>query len=117
MSHSIKAALLSALVFPGSGHLFLKQKARGYAILLTTFFCLWVIISDAYNQALKVVQKMQAQGMVVDMDRVSELSEMAAQNNDDMTSSLAIFLLLVCWLISIIDSYRLGKIMDQTADK
>jgi uncharacterized membrane protein HdeD (DUF308 family) len=112
MSKSVKALLLSALVSPGAGHLYLKQRGRAAALFVTIFIALWVIISNALDLAEKIKLQMQAQNVTVDMDRILDISTQAAQNFDSTSSTLALYLLLACWIFGIIDSYRLGKIED-----
>jgi len=117
MSKSTKAVLLSALVFPGAGHLSLKQHTRGTLLITTTFISLWIIISNALDQAVKIINQMQAQGTAIDMNRITEMSAQAAQNTDNMTSNVALFVLLACWIFAIIDCYRLGKLADSSTEK
>ena len=117
MSKSTKAVLLSALVFPGAGHLSLKQNTRGTLLIITTFISLWIIISNALDQAVKILNQMQAQGATIDISRISELSTQAAHNNESMTSNIALFVLLACWIFAIIDCYRLGKAADSSTEK
>lgn len=117
MSKSSKAILLSALVFPGTGHLSLKQHTRGTFLITITFISLWIIISNALDQAAKILNQIQAEGATIDINRISEVSAQAAQNNDNMTSSIAIAVLLACWIFAIIDCYRLGKIADNSIEK
>jgi len=92
--------------------MYLKQRARATALFVITLASLWVIISAAYDQAMKIVHQMQAQGIGIDMARITELSAQASKNTDDISSSLALFALLACWVVAIVDSYRLGKASD-----
>ena len=89
----------------------------GTLLIITTFISLWVIISNALDQAVKILNQMQAQGTVIDMSRISELSTQAAQNNEGMTSNIALFILIICWFFAIIDCYRLGKTADNSTEK
>lgn len=117
MSRSTKAVLLSALIFPGAGHLYLKSYIRGSVLLLATLFSLWTIISNAIDQANKILNQMQTQGMAIDLTRISQLSTQATQNSNDIGNSLALLGLLICWLIAIIDSYRIGKRLSDSTEK
>jgi len=109
MNRSTKAALLSGLVFPGSGHLYLKQLKRGYTILILTIVCLSIVVVNTVNQALSIVAQLQKDGGTVDINRATELATQASQNTDQLLNQLAILLLLACWIFGIFDSYRLAN--------
>jgi len=52
MSRSTTAVLLSALVLPGAGHLYLKHYPRGLALIAISLMwislmCLWVFVDRA----------------------------------------------------------------------
>jgi len=115
MSPPIKAALLSALVLPGAGHMYLKKTARAVALFITVFIALWIIISDAVAHANKIVNQMLTQGTAIDLNNISQISAQAAQNYDDTNSNLALVVLLICWFFAIVDSYRLGKTQQQSS--
>jgi TM2 domain-containing membrane protein YozV len=106
VSRSAIAVLLSALVFPGIGHLYLKQNARGIALIAASTISLWFIIDSAMRQASAILDQIEAGGGVIDTSRISEL---AAQTPSTPGDSLATYALAACWLLGIIDAYRLGK--------
>lgn len=109
MSKSTKALLLSALVAPGSGHLYLKLYRRAAALFIITFIALWVIVANALQLVEEIKLQMQTQGVTIDMARIVEMSTQAAQNFDSTSSSMALYTLLACWVFAIIDAYRSGK--------
>lgn len=109
MSKSIKAALLSALIFPGVGHLYLKSNGRGIALLVLSALCLFVLTSKVFDQANAVLQKLQAEGGLIDPTRILELASQTAPAADTPALGVATLGLLACWFIGVIDAYRLGK--------
>ena len=109
MNRSLKAVLLSGLIFPGSGHLYLKHLKRGYMILIVAISCLAIVVVNTVNQALSIVEKLQKEGGAVDINRATELVTQASQNSDQLLNQIAIILLIACWFFGIIDSYRLGN--------
>ncbi len=114
MKASIKAALLSALVFPGSGQMYLKRYVRGLIPMVLVLAGLGVLIVQATVGALQVLDKMQIQlqGGTVDMNAVSNLAAGSSTHGDPYSSLISIGI-AVCWIFSVIDAYRLGKEKDR----
>lgn len=109
MSKSIKAALWSGLVFPGVGHLFLKSYGRGIGLIAVSAICLFIIVSSATNQAMAVLEKIEADGGMVDPSRVAELLSQASTPAGTHALSIATTVLIACWIVGMVDAYRLGK--------
>jgi hypothetical protein len=108
MKTAIKAALLSALVFPGVGQMYLKRYARGLIPMVLTLIGLGVWIAQATAGALQELEKMQSQGGLVDLNAVANRVAASSASGDGY-SSLIVPTIVVCWLFSVIDAYRLGK--------
>jgi Family of unknown function (DUF5683) len=110
MKSPVKAALLSGLVFPGLGQIYLKQYLRGLTIIIPVMLGLTLIIGMATIGALENLMKIQAEGGNVDMDKILDIAFTYSKSN--AIYSEVIFLFIVCcWLFSIIDAYRIGKRM------
>ena len=109
MSRSTVAALLSALVMPGAGHFYLKRVGRGFALLLPSLLCLWLILDSAMRQASAVVDQIEAEGGLVDPARVSELVAQSSAGAGGTFASLATLALIALWVFGIVDAWRLGK--------
>ena len=108
MKTAIKAALLSALVFPGVGQMYLKRYARGLIPMVLTLTGLGVWIAQATVGALQEIEKMQSQGGIVDLSAVANRAA-ASSASGDWYSPLIMPMIVVCWLFSVIDAYMLGK--------
>ena len=108
MKTAIKAALLSALVFPGIGQMYLKRYVRGLIPMALTLTGLGVWIVQATVRALQELNKMQIQSGLVDLKAVANRAA-ASSASGDWYSSLIVPMIVVCWLFSAIDAYRLGK--------
>ncbi len=108
MKTSSKAALLSALVFPGAGQMYLKHYLRGLLPMIVVLTGLGVLITRATLRALEVLNKMQAGGGVIDINVASDLAATSAAFNDPY-SPFIVLLVSCCWIFSVIDAYRLGK--------
>jgi flagellar biosynthesis protein FliQ len=110
MKKSLKGALLSGLLFPGVGELWLKHPVRGIALLAGVAVSLAVIVTKIGQQALAMLEKMEAEGGAVDLVAIVNLAH--ATSYDDPTVKIASFALVVCWIVSIIDAYYLGSKKD-----
>ena len=109
MHKATKAALISALAFPGCGHFYLKRKLRGAVFTLFSVGCLYVVITYAINIANDISEKILSGDIPIDIGRL--MAEISSQLNGSNSSSLnmASLLLLSCWAIAIIDSFILGR--------
>jgi len=117
MKKSIKGALLSGLVFPGVGQIILQYYTRGIALILMVIASLIVIIVKAEQIASGILSKIQTEGGVIDTQIISEAANRAVTASDSLIIKTAFFLIVICWIISIIDAYRIGKKMDKPASK
>ncbi len=113
MGQSLKAALLSAFAFPGSGHFILKKKVRGTLLAAVTILCLGVLLSTALEKAQEISLKIQSGEIPFDLARITEEASKLASGDGTQQAEIATYLLLFCWLVGIIDAYRLGRLEDK----
>ena len=111
MKHSIKAALLSGLVFPGTGQIALKHYTRGIALILTTSVCVFYIVKQAVNQAFSILDRLNQSGSL-DMNAISQAASQASGTSGSVMVNIVYILITGCWLFGIIDAYAIGKEMD-----
>ncbi len=109
MSRSTTAVVLSALVLPGAGHLYLKQMGRGLALIAVSLTCLWVIVAQAMQQASAVLAQLETDGVVPDADQLADLVSRTSNHSESGSVMMATLALTACWLFGVIDAYRLGK--------
>jgi|SRR5215471_1372875 len=112
MSYSIKAALLSGLVFPGVGHLYLKRWLRGCLLAAGAAVVTYFLVSVAVNSAMDIAAKIEGGGVPLDAAAISALVSKASQKNERSTD-IATVILLALWAIGIVDSYREGRARDR----
>lgn len=108
MTRSIKAALLSGLVFPGVGHMILQQYLRGSILMLSVLIALYVIITEALRRALAIVDRINSGEIPVEAGAVLEAVSKSTDGAESSILSIAVLVVGACWVIGIIDSYRLG---------
>ncbi len=117
-----KAALFSAIIFPGAGLWWLKHYGRASIFIVSAIGSLGFIISTLYNSIEPTYSKMLRDAeeglIVVDM---ATLLNMATKLHHEIYQNLAAhqsqlntaqFIFIACWLCSIASSYFVGKKID-----
>jgi len=112
MRRSTKAALLSGLVFPGMGHLYLRQYVRGALFAGVAGVLLYFITSVAMSVAVDVMEKIQSGDVPLNVESISELVSKQSQGNEESTN-IATMAMIALWVIGIADSYREGRAQEQ----
>jgi hypothetical protein len=108
MKKSSKAALLSGLIFPGIGHMILKHYLRGSVLMFSALAAFSVIVTRVFQQALTIVDRMNSGEVPIETGAIVELVSNSTSSADSFMENTAVIVLGACWLIGIIDSYRLG---------
>ncbi|HEV7816962.1 MAG TPA: DUF6677 family protein [Janthinobacterium sp.] len=107
MKRSIKAALLSALVFPGVGHFTLRRPARGCLFLLPAAIGAIYMFRQVMQRVDMVMGKIQDGTLALDPQALSEQISAAPGAEGPMMTAAAV-VCVVCWAGSIIDSFLIG---------
>jgi len=100
------------LVFPGLGQVVQKHYKRGVAIMLSVSLCLSVVVVKAVQQALAILETIASEGGAIDMSTISNAATQASTTSGNLTLNLALLLVILCWIIGVIDAYRIGKKKD-----
>lgn len=111
MKHSLKAALLSALIFPGMGHVALKRYGRGAVLMLTVLVSLSVVVVNAVQQAFAILEKIESEGGIISLRTIQDAATQASTTSGVMLNLLSLFIVL-CWIVGVVDAYRIGKKRD-----
>lgn len=112
MRKSTKAVLLSALVFPGVGHVFLRLYSRGIVLAGVSFASLYYLVSTAVEQAMQITAKIQSGDVPLDVAAISDLVSRQSMGAVAQLQTVATVALTVCWVVGIVDSYRVGRTGD-----
>ena len=115
MTNAVKAMLLSGLVFPGLGQLALKCYMRGIALTLATLVCLYVLMERVVQQALDIAGRIDVSSGVVDVWAVYAAVHEAGKIPYTGPFRLALWALLILWLIGGVDAYVQGGRVDRQA--
>ena len=109
MKKATKAALLSGLVFPGVGHLYLSQRLRGWVLLLGAVAAVAVLVNVAVERAQSIVDRIVSGEIPLDEGRIAQAVTDSSQGPDSLLGQAALIAFLACWVVGIVDSYRVGR--------
>jgi TM2 domain-containing membrane protein YozV len=107
MKKSTVAVLLSLLVFPGAGHVYLKRGVRALAFIVPTLAAGVYIIRQAFEQANKIVDQLTAGTLAV--DPVAMAAQIEQSSGNTTMANVASAVLLICWLGATIDAWWLAR--------
>lgn len=112
MKKSTKAALLSGLVFPGVGHMVLRHHLRGSLLMLFALAASSVIINVAVKRAQSIVDSILNGDVPIETGAIMELVAKTSDGSDSVAVTAATIVFGACWLIGVVDSYRVGIGLD-----
>jgi hypothetical protein len=107
MSRSTTALLLSALVFPGAGHLYLKRRGRALLFIMPTLVAAGYFITDAAQRAGAMADQIMAGTMTADPVAIAARLEQSGPT--PFLLDLAMYVMLACWIGAAFDAWRLGR--------
>ena len=110
MSKTAIAVMLSALVLPGAGHLYLKRFVPGFVLIAASLISLGVVVNGIMQQTQVVLEQIESEGVIPDATQMMDMAAQASNGSGDVT---ALLVLAVCWLAGIVDAWRLGKKRDR----
>ncbi len=108
MRKSLKGALLSGLVFPGYGQFVMKHYIRGITLMLMCLTGLVVIGVKVRQQIFIVLEKIEYGDGAIDMTEILNAVNLVDTTSGDLIYKFASLLLLFCWIIGVVDAYRIG---------
>lgn len=111
MHRSVKALLLSALVFPGAGQFYLRRRLAG------CLFALPALAATLYLSNRVLARAQQIMDEIVDGKLAPDLATVLArvhQQSADGTlaPNLALLVMLVCWIGAMAHAWRAGRAPD-----
>lgn len=108
MKASIRAALLSGLVFPGLGQFSLRRPKRALAFLAPALAAVLYLGGQVLAQANAIVAKIQDGSMDLDVQRIADMVAAAPPGADETWMTVASAVCIICWAGSVLDAL-LGK--------
>ena len=112
MKKSTKAVLLSGLVLPGLGQLYLKRWVAGLVLSGVAVYAVYFIVSIVVSTTLVLRQKIESGAIPADIETVSRLVTQELSGSEQSTS-LAMMAFGASWVIGIIGAYWYGRSEDR----
>jgi len=103
---------LSAFVFPGVGHFFLKKHAVGAILAGAAMTTLYLIGATVIVRAQQIAQQIQSGEVPLDIAAIAQLLSGQTTGIETQSLNLATAVFTVTWLVGIVDSYRIARQKD-----
>lgn len=115
MKKSVKAVLLSALVFPGVGHLLLKKRIAGLVLISAASITVYLLFSQVLSASQSIVEKIQTGEVAADIVAISDLVHQQLSGNEGESMHNILMMFLVTWIVGMLDIIRIGRQIDKQA--
>ena len=103
------------LVFPGVGHLYLKKYVLGMLLSIGAATATYFIVSNAVQTALEVVENIQDGSIPLEVSTITELVSQKLRSGEYSINN-AWIALFAFWVIGILDSLRVGRILEDSME-
>ncbi len=117
MKSATKAVLLSAFLFPGAGHLYLKRYVSGTLLIGATMVCVYFLVVRIIDTAQRISEMILSGAVRADVASITEALARQSAGADASLTSWAGWAIVVCFVVAAGDSYRLGHARDLVAEK
>jgi hypothetical protein len=107
MKSTTKAALVSALIFPGLGHLVLKRPLRGCLFVVPALLAIGFLLRTTLELANTLVGEINSGKLA--LDPIDIIARIHASGVDSPSTNAASLVILLCWVGSVADAYWLGR--------
>lgn len=109
MKKATKAVLLSALVYPGTGQLYLKKYLLAAVLFAIATVALYVLLEPVVVMANEMAGKLVSGELQAGPDLIADVMATSRQMSDGQTMSVASLVLLGTWLVGIVHAWRAGS--------
>ncbi|MGC3836994.1 hypothetical protein [Moritella viscosa] len=109
MNKPLKASLLSAFLFPGAGHWWLKKYIAAVVFAVIAALPLYYIIDVTITQTQLIVDQVMLFGGNIDLLNINQLVTQQVASIDTQNMHLATIVLLCVWIVNILDAIRLAR--------
>lgn len=117
MNKAITAALISALVCPGTGHFYLKKYNIGTLISAVSLSGLVYLLYQAVERAKEISDQILSGAVPLDFNLIYQMITEQPSGAKALYVSIATWAFIIGWLVGVIDAYRLGHALDKSLDK
>ncbi|MBT8436857.1 MAG: hypothetical protein KJP11_05760 [Gammaproteobacteria bacterium] len=82
-------------------------------MVVVSIACLTILLSIAMEKAQQISDKILSGEIPLDVTRIAEEITSHAVTGGIQWADIATYLLLVCWLVGMVDSFRVGRSKDK----
>lgn len=107
MNRAPAAALLSALVFPGVGHFYLRRPRRAWLFLVPALIAAAIWFGDVATQVSTILDQV-ASGAVAP-DPVAIAAKLEKDGGTSLLVQASALVFVVCWIGAIVDSFVIAR--------
>lgn len=108
MHRSVTAALLSGLVFPGTGQIYLGRRRRGWLFALLALAALLYLATQLMEPVVAISDEILNGTLALDPAAIAQRLEQRGQSANPL-HTLALLVMLLSWIGSTVDAYLLGR--------
>jgi TM2 domain-containing membrane protein YozV len=112
MKSSTKAACLSAFLFPGSGHLYLKCYFRAFIFMLIAGTGLYLLLDATFTIAFEIANNIKTGNVPPDIGSIFFMVQDIIKIFQEPALITAKVSTIAVWVISTVDAWRVGKKKD-----
>jgi len=109
VKRATKAALMSAFVCPGAGHLYLNKKPLGFALVCISLIAFSILVFHAITIATEISNQIVEAGIIPNASELRESINSKLYQSGSKQITFATNTLIIIWIVSIVDSYRLAS--------
>jgi hypothetical protein len=109
MKKSTKAALVSVLVFPGTGHMFvLRRPLRGLPYLVLALMATVFLVDYTLERSLSMMDRIASGEVALEPAAIREMLDEPPPRKTALMLQASGFILAGCWILGGLDAYILG---------
>ncbi len=109
MKQTTKAILFTAFVFPGSGHLILKKRLRGWIYILVTIGAFALLMQKIMVIANRIASEIVSGTIPLDPVKIMQLIHQSVYQDILFSASVGLQVLIGCWLVALIDCIVISR--------
>ncbi|MGS2718332.1 hypothetical protein ACVBE9_09185 [Eionea flava] len=112
MKLSTRASLLSLFVFPGTGHIVLKRYLSGWTFISIAAAAALVIFISMMKRAYILSEQLATGEIPFNIKHIVETITATPPGVEGNMLNIAVNIVVIVWVASTVDAYRIGKKMD-----
>ncbi|WP_137224922.1 hypothetical protein [Shewanella sp. MEBiC00475] len=113
MKKSIYAAMLSGIICPGSGQLWLGKKLLGWGFISVSVVCILVLMNQIISRAQVIAEQILAGNIGNDLGSIYAAVSNVALDTGSSSMATLTWIFLANWGLSIISAIWLGAQQDK----